>query len=45
MGLLTDSIVMTDNLATVLDTEIDRLIGRCTIMPAVAAALRHTLGL
>lgn len=45
MGLLTDSIVMTDNLATVRDVEIDRLIGRCTIMPAVAAALRHTLGL
>jgi len=45
MGLLTDSVVMTDNLATVLDAEIDRVIGRCVIMPAVAAALRHTLGL
>jgi mRNA interferase MazF len=45
MGLLTDSVVMTDNLATVFDTEIDRVIGHCNIMPAVAAALRHTLGL
>lgn len=45
MGLLTDSVVMTDNIATVLDVEIDRVIGRCTVMPAVEAALRHTLGL
>jgi mRNA interferase MazF len=43
--LLTDSVVMTDNIATVLDVEIDRVIGRCTVMPAVAAALRHTLEL
>lgn len=26
-GLLTDSVVMTDNLATIADTEIDRVIG------------------
>ena len=45
MGLLTDSVVMTDNIATVLDVEIDRVIGRCTVMPAVEAALRHMLGL
>ena len=45
MGLLNDSVVMTDNLATILDAEIDRVIGRCTMMPAVEAALRHTLGL
>jgi mRNA interferase MazF len=45
MGLLTDSVVMTDNLATVHETEIDRTIGQCGDMAAVGAALRHTLGL
>jgi len=45
MGLLADSVVMTDNLATVLEVEIDRAIGRCGNMQAVDAALRHTLGL
>jgi len=45
MGLLTDSVVMTDNLATVLDTEIDRVIGRCPDMQAIDASLRHTLQL
>lgn len=32
MGLLTDSVVMTDNLATVLEDEIDRRIGQCNDM-------------
>jgi len=45
MGLLTDSVVMTDNLATVLEKEIDRAIGFCADMQAIDAALRHTLGL
>jgi mRNA interferase MazF len=45
MGLLTDSVIMTDNLATVLDTEIDRVIGRCGEMAGVDSALRGTLGL
>jgi mRNA interferase MazF len=45
MGLRTDSVIMTDNLATVLEKEIDRSIGHCPSMPAVDAALRHTLGL
>ena len=36
---------MTDDLATVLETEIDRIIGRCQDMQAVDDALRHTLGL
>lgn len=45
MGLLTDSVVMTDNLATVHETEIDRVNGRCPSMEKVQAALRHTLGL
>lgn len=45
MGLRTDSVVMTDNLATVLDTEIDRRIGSTADMTIIDAALRHTLGL
>jgi mRNA interferase MazF len=44
-GLLSDSIIMTDNLATVLDGEIDRSIGAWDDMAAVDAALRHALGL
>ena len=43
-GLLTDSVVMTDNLATILETEIDRVIGTLPVR-AVNTALRHTLGL
>jgi mRNA interferase MazF len=45
MGLHSDSVIMTDNLATVLDSEIDRGIGSCPVVPAVDNALRHTLGL
>ncbi len=43
-GLLTDSVVMTDNVATILESELDRRIG---ILPMheVDAALRHTFGL
>jgi mRNA interferase MazF len=36
---------MTDNLATVRDSEIDRKLGVWPDMAAVDAALRHTLGL
>jgi mRNA interferase MazF len=43
-GLLTDSVVMTDNLVTVAESEIDRVIGTLS-MTDVDAALRHTLGL
>ena len=43
-GLLTDSVVMTDNLATVADSAIDRTIGVFP-MTEVDEALRHTLGL
>ncbi len=43
-GLLTDSVVMTDNLATLLETAIDRVIGNLP-MKAIDVALRHTLGL
>ena len=44
-GLLSDSVIMTDNLATVFDGEIDRAIGAWTDMAAVDAALKHTLGI
>ncbi|VAW30366.1 hypothetical protein MNBD_CHLOROFLEXI01-1725 [hydrothermal vent metagenome] len=43
-GLLTDSVVMTDNLATVAESEIDRVIGSLP-MEKEDSALRHTLGL
>ncbi len=43
-GLITDSVVMTDNLATIAESEIDRVIGTLS-MADIDAALRHTLGL
>src|SRR5262245_25456836 len=43
-GLLTDSVVMTDNLATVAEVAIDRVIGTLP-MTDVDTALRHTLKL
>ncbi len=43
-GLLADSVVMTDNLATVTEAAIDRIIGTLP-MANVDAALRHTLQL
>jgi mRNA interferase MazF len=45
MGILMDSVIVTDNLATVLDREIDQQIGRCPVMPVVDQALRMALGL
>jgi len=45
MGLLTDSVVVTDNLATVLDREIDKTIGRCPGMDLIDSALRAVLAL
>ena len=44
-GLLMDSVVMTDSLATVHYSEIDRVIGTLPEMKEVDAALRATLGL
>ena len=43
-GLLVDSVVMTDNLATVAEAAIDRVIGILP-MAGVDPALRHTLKL
>jgi mRNA interferase MazF len=44
-GLRLDSIVMTDNLATVLNAEIESVLGKLPDMTKVDAALRHTLTL
>jgi mRNA interferase MazF len=43
-GVRLDSVVMTDNLATVLEREIDSLLGRLPDITAVDASLKHTLG-
>jgi len=43
-GLLTDSVVVTDNLATISEIAIDRVIGKIP-MAEVDKALKHTLGL
>lgn len=45
MGLLHDSVVVTDNLATVLNREIDKRVGYCNAMELVDSALRKTLAL
>ena len=44
-GLLTDSVIMTDNLATVHYSEMDRRIGVFSTMQEVDSALRSTLAL
>ena len=44
-GLLMDSVIMTDNLATIRHSEIDRVIGVLSVMTEVEAALRTTLAL
>jgi mRNA interferase MazF len=44
-GLLMDSVIMTDNLATIHHSEIDRAIGVLSVMTEVDAALRKTLAL
>jgi mRNA interferase MazF len=44
-GLLADSVIMTDNLATVLEKAIHSVIGKIPDMTDVDAALQNTLGL
>ena len=44
-GLLMDSVIMTDNLATIHDSEIDRGIGAFLGLSELDAALRATLAL
>jgi len=43
-GLLSDSVVMTDNLATLSEVAVDRVIGKIP-MREVDKAFKHTLGL
>ena len=43
-GLLSDSVVMTDNIATIAKIGVDRVIGELP-MDAIDEALKHTLGL
>ena len=43
-GLLTDSVVVTDNLATIVESAIDRAIGSVSMIK-IDLALRHTLNL
>ena len=45
MGLQMDSVVVADNLATILYSEIDKVIGVCPSMDKVDSALRTTFGL
>jgi mRNA interferase MazF len=45
MGILSDSVIVADHLATFLPREIDKVIGRCTVMPEVETALKRVLGL
>ena len=44
-GLRLDSVIMTDNVATVMETEMDSILGHLPEMKHVDAALKHTLGL
>ena len=44
MGLLTDSVVMTDNLATIVISAVYRVIGPLRTAE-IDEALKHTLGL
>ena len=43
-GLRLDSVIMTDNLATIMESEIDSVLGYLAGITKVDAALRHTLG-
>jgi len=44
-GILMDSVIMTDNLATVRESEIDRVIGLIADMDEIDQALKHTLNI
>jgi len=45
MGIITDSVIVADNLATILEREIDKVIGNCEETEKVDQALRRALGL
>jgi mRNA interferase MazF len=44
-GLRLDSVIMTDNIATVLENELDSLLGQLPDMAAIDGALKYTLAL
>jgi mRNA interferase MazF len=44
-GLRLDSVIMCDNLATLLESEIDSVVGNLQNLSAVEAGLKHTLAL
>jgi mRNA interferase MazF len=44
-GLRLDSVIMTDNIVTVLESEIDSILGRLPDMRKVDDALKHSFGL
>ena len=45
MGLRTDSVIVIDNLATIPDRAIDKLIGSCQVMGSIDGALKLLFGL
>jgi mRNA interferase MazF len=45
MGILHDSVIVADNIATVLEREIDKVIGNCLDTTALDQALRRVLAL
>jgi mRNA interferase MazF len=44
-GLVSDSVIMTDNMVTVLSSEIHRKIGSYADLDALKAAIKYTFGL
>lgn len=45
MGLLSDSVIVVDDLAAIKDDEVDQVLGTCAKMPDVEDALRALFGL
>lgn len=45
MGLRTDSVIVIDNLATIPDRAIDKVIGSCPVMASIDGALKLLFGL
>ena len=45
MGIRIDSVVVTDNLATIENQIIDKKVGHCSDMEAINTALKKTLGI
>lgn len=45
MGLVVDSVIMTDRLATIDRADVVRVVGSCPLLADVDASLRFTLAL